>query len=158
MAARKTKSTSKKSTETRAKRGASKTSIGPQSSLSTLKKLAHTKKKQYLHSENTTEKYDGYVKRGKEFLQSFFEEESEAEANWKAAADKELSGDGEEEIDEDENLLRDPEFRNAFNGPPVKSTPQAIAMFLAWKCFEQNNGKSTADGIHAAFIAEYDQM
>jgi len=38
----------------------------------------------------------------------------------------------------------------AFEGPLVQGTPQAIAMFLAWKCFSQDNSQGTApDGIHA---------
>jgi len=142
-------------------KGTSKKSIGPRSSISTLNKLARTKTKQFLHSEATTEKYDGYVKQAQEFLESFFAEENEAEAKWKAGkagVGHRLSGDGEEEIDEDESLLNDPEFRNALNGCPVKCTPQVITMFLTWKCFGQNNKKSTADGAHAALIAQYDQL
>lgn len=157
MAATKTKTAQNKPTKPQNK-GTSKKSIGPQSRLSTLKKLAHSKKKQFLHAESTTEKYDGYIKNAKEWLQSFFVEEDEAESKWKAGSGQGLSGEGEEEIDGMESMRDDPEFCNAFDGPPVKGTPQAIAMFLAWKCFDQNNKKSTADGIHAAFIAVYDQM
>jgi len=138
----------------RAKRG-SKQSIGPSSSLATLRKLASDKKRQYLHSNNTTEKYDGYVARGKEWLASFSEEQ-EAESKWKSASLQGLSSEGEDEIAE--NKMEDPEFSHAFDGPPGKCTPQAIAMFLAWKCFSQDNGQSTADGIHAAFLAEYNEM
>lgn len=144
---------------TRSPRVRTKKSAEPKPSLSKLKELATAKTKQFLHSENTTEAYDGYVKRGKEFLAMFVEEEGNAEANWKARPGQGLSGDGEEEIQKDQNSLRsDPEFCRAFDGHPVKSTPQAIVMFLAWKCFEHDNGQSTADGIHAAFLAEYDQM
>ena len=139
----------------RAKRG-SKQSIGPSSSLATLRKLASDKKRQYLHSNNTTEKYNGYVARGKEWLASFSEEEQEAESKWKSASLQGLSSEGEDEIAE--NKMEDPEFSHAFDGPPGKCTPQAITMFLAWKCFSQDNGQSTADGIHAAFLAEYNEM
>lgn len=88
----------------------------------------------------------------------FFEQESKTKVAWKATEGKGLSGDGKEEINKDEALLNNDELCGALDGPPVESTPQAIAMFLAFKCFEQDNGKSTADGIHAAFIAEYDYM
>lgn len=78
----------------------SKQSIGPSSSLATLQKLASDKKKQYLHSNNTTEKYDGYVARGKEWLAFFSEEEQEAESKWKSASLWGLSSEGEDEIAE----------------------------------------------------------
>jgi hypothetical protein len=152
----------KKSNATSKTTGPSRTCNGklakPKPSLSKLTKLAASKTKQFLHSENTTGKYDGYVKRGKEFLASFVEDEGNTEARRKASHVQGLSADGEEEIEGDNMLQSDPEFCHALDGCPVKSTPQAIAMFLAWKCFEQDNGKSTADGIHAAFVAEYDQM
>lgn len=134
-----------------------KKSVGQASSLHHLQTLAAAKTKKYLKSGNTTEAYQGYIKRGKEFLASFFNEEHEAEGIWKAGLEQGLSGDGESEID-GKTMLDDEEFRDAFEGCPSNSTPQAIAMFLAFKCFEQGNGKSTADGIHAAFITEYDQM
>jgi hypothetical protein len=140
----------------RLKRSTSKKSAGPSASLSTLRKLATTKKKQYLHSDNTTGKYDGYIARAKEWLAAFSKEEHEAESKWKAAPGQGLSAEGEEEFEGSE--MEDPEFCHAFEGPPVQGTPQAIAMFLAWKCFSQDNGQGTADGIHAAFLAEYNAM
>lgn len=128
-------------------RGASKKSVGPTSSVDTLTKLAIDGTKQYLHARKTTEAYDGYVKRGKEFLLSLL------------AGEQSAPGEGLlDELEDDENILRDPELSKAFDGSPNKSTPQAIAMFLAWKCFEQNKGIVTAEGVHAAFVAEYDQM
>lgn len=86
-------------------------------------------------------------------------EERDSESKATKPGSQGLSGEGEDEfIDDDEALLNDPEFRNAFNGHPSKHTPNAIVMFLTWKCFHQGNGISTAQGIHAAFIAEYDQL
>ena len=71
-------------------------------------------------------------------------------------SDTGLSAEGENEIDE--NTMEDPDFCHAFEGRPMKCTPQTIAMFLAWKCFAEDNGEATADGIHAAFLAEYNGM
>jgi hypothetical protein len=150
-----TTKTTKKSDGICPKQGVSKKSAGP-SSISTLQKLAAAKKKQYLHSDNTTGKYNGYVARGKEWLASFSEAEQEAESKWKAGLRHGIFAEGEDEINK--NTMGDPNFCNAFDGPPVECTPQAITMFLAWKCFAQDNGQSTADGIHAAFLAEYNEM
>ena len=69
-----------------------------------------------------------------------------------------MAGEGEEEVDETEEMMRDPEFARALDGPPSKYTPQVIALFLAYHCFNIGDGKSTADGIHATFVYEYDHM
>lgn len=156
---KKTKAAPKALKSTCSSQARSRKAAGPKPNLSKLKELTASNTKQYLHSNNTTEKYDGYVKRGKEFLASFVASEDNAEVSWKAQHTQGLSGDGKDEIRVDETILQsDPKFHHAFDGAPIKATPQALTMFLAWKCFEQDNGKSTADGIHAAFIAYYDQM
>lgn len=141
------------------KRSTSKKSMGPASSLLSLQRLAKEQTKQYTKANRTTENYDAYVRRGKQWLAGLLMDEKGAEEQWKSGAGEGLSGEGEDdEIDPNKNLMADPEFRNAFDGLPGKCTPQAIAMFLAYKCFEENNKKSTADGIHTAFISEYDHM
>jgi len=78
-------------------RPSSKKAVDPLSPLK-LKELVESKTKQYLHSENTTEKYDGYIKRAKEFLASFVQDEDKAVAEWKAQPIQGLSADGEDEI------------------------------------------------------------
>jgi hypothetical protein len=157
---RKSKAASGTSKPTCASQASSnKSTTQPKPYLPKLKELAAKKTKQYLHSKNTTEAYDGYVKRGKEFLASFVETEGNAKASWKARPSQGLSGDGEDEIKEDNTLLcSNPNFHRAFDGRPIESTPQAITMFLAWKCFKHENGKATADGIHTAFLTEYNQL
>ena len=58
----------------------------------------------------------------------------------------------------DSDVTMDPEFPTAFTGRPVKCTPVVIAMFMAYKCFTEDLGISTANAIHAAFIRYYDMM
>ncbi|KAF7980054.1 hypothetical protein HWV62_39826 [Athelia sp. TMB] len=142
---------------TTAKRASKKKAAKPTPSLDELKDLAVTKTALHVRSSNTRKAYEGYFTRAQAFLASFFTEEAEAEVKWKGGSRKGISGDGEGEI-EGETLRDDEEFRDAFTGVPTKSTPQAITMFLAYKCFEENSGRSTAEGIHAAFIAKYDSM
>lgn len=55
-------------------------------------------------------------------------------------------------------MMNDPDFRNALAGRPTKATPSVIGMFITFKCFEEEKGKSTAEGIHAAVLQMYDNM
>ncbi|KZP03242.1 hypothetical protein FIBSPDRAFT_1019175 [Athelia psychrophila] len=135
----------------------SNTADRPASSLQQLKNLTAEKMDQHIKSGKTRNAYNRYITRAKSWLGVFFLEEGEAERKWKEGSGKGLSGDGEGDID-NTTLLEDEEFRDAFDGVPSKSTPQAISMFLTFKCFEENKGRSTAEGIHAAFITEYDKI
>lgn len=155
MPPRKTSHPAKKKVKASGKN--SKTADRPASSLQQLKSLTAEKTDQHIKSGKTRGAYNGYITRAKTWLGAFFLEEGEAERRWKEGSGKGLSGDGEGDIN-NVTLLEDEEFRDAFNGVPSKSTPQAISMFLTFKCFEENKGRSTAEGIHAAFIAEYDKM
>ena len=60
----------------------------------------------------------------------------------------------------DEVNLGNQDFHKAFDGPPTKYTlhTMTIRLFLTWKCFHQERGIQTAQGIHPAFIAEYDAL
>ncbi|PPR07279.1 hypothetical protein CVT26_012439 [Gymnopilus dilepis] len=115
--------------------------------------------KQYGKSKNTLNSYDGYIRRGREFVAQFVKEQEAGERLW-------MAGGAELLMDEDDELLgkvepdvsMDPDFHKAFDGPPLKCTPLAIAMFLAHKCFTEKLGKSTADGIHSAFVNYYSQL
>ncbi|KAF8875269.1 hypothetical protein CPB85DRAFT_1260091 [Mucidula mucida] len=50
------------------------------------------------------------------------------------------------------------EFESALNGPPNKYTADIILYFLVQKCFTEECGHSTGDGIHAAWADHYDNM
>lgn len=137
---------------------ASKKSRIATSSLDTLIKINAAGKQQHQKAPNTREKYGRYWDHAQEFLKSLVDEEVKADAEKRTAPTEEPSGEGEDEINENEKMLRDPEFATAFEGPPSKYTPQAMALYLTFHCFEIGNGTSTADGIHAAFIYQYDHL
>lgn len=116
--------------------------------------------KKHRKAKKTTDAYDGYIRRGKEFLHTFSVEESKAESCWK---DREESGGNLATEDEDtmpsgDETRMHPQFREAFDGQPLECTPLAIAMFMADKCLTHECGKSTASAIHAAFLRYYNQM
>ena len=96
-------------------------------------------------SKNTTDNYDGNVRRGKEFIAAFVKDSEMLEG----------TEDGEE-INGERSM--DPNLHQAFAGPPIECTPSALAMFIAQKCFTEECGKSTASAIHAAFLRYYDIM
>lgn len=115
------------------------------------------KKKEHGRSGNTTENYEGHIRRGKEFLSRFSKEEFEAEANWQAEEGEKLSGE-EEDLGNDGKSALHPQFYKAFNGNPIECTPLAISMFMTHKCFTEGWGKSTADALRAAFKRHYEQL
>lgn len=133
-----------------------------QPNLTSLTQLAEEQATLHRKAANTTENYSGHVRRGREFLASFVSEEGNAENAWRAGEGPRMSGDGEEEGTQGQNGQslgqQDPDFINAFTGPPTKCTPVAIKLFLARKCFEEEHGESTAVAIHAAFKDLYKQM
>lgn len=127
--------------------------------VSVLQDLAANGTKEHLHSKKTTGGYDRYLKAAREFVESMFQER-DSEMDGPGGFDP-LSMLDDEDVDkdlDDEVDLSDPEFRNAFDGPPTKYTPHAIRLFLTWKCFHQEKGIQTAQGAHAAFVAEYDAL
>ena len=44
------------------------------------------------------------------------------------------------------------------DGPPNKYSALALEMFIVQKCFNEGCGKDTADGIHGAFAALWDDL
>ena len=113
----------------------------PTPSYESVQKTIKESKKKHGKAKNTTDNYDGNVRRGKEFIAAFVKETFE----------------GTDDDGEDSESM-DPNLHQAFAGPPIKCTPTALAMFIAQKCFTEECGKSTASAIHAASLRYYDIM
>jgi hypothetical protein len=112
-------------------------------SYESVQKTVKESKKKHGKSKNTTDNYDGNVRRGREFIATFVKETLEGTG-------RESDANGEDSMD--------PNLHQAFAGPPIECTPTALAMFIAQKCFTEECGKSTASAIHAAFLRYYDIM
>ena len=97
-------------------------------------------KKKHGKLKNTTDNYDGNVRRGKELIEAFVKDSLEQT----------------EGSDRDGDNSMDPNLHQAFAGPPIECMPTALAMFIAQKCFTEECGKSMASAIHAAFLCYYD--
>ena len=115
----------------------------PTPSYESVQKTINESKKKHGKAKNTTDNYDGNVRRGKEFIAEFV---------------KDLDETVTEDVDVDGEYSMDPNLHRAFDGPPIECTPTALAMFIAQKCFTEECGKSTAVAIHAAFLRYYDTM
>jgi hypothetical protein len=115
----------------------------PTPSYKSVQKTVKDSKKKHGKSKNTTDNYDGNVRRGKEFIAAFVSAEALEES---------------EEMDSDGEGSMDPNLHQAFAGPPIECTPTALAMFIAQKCFTEECGQSTSASIHAAFLRYYDTM
>jgi hypothetical protein len=102
-------------------------------------------KKKHQNASNTTEKYDGHVKCGREWLFGHFKSK-DLDAQATQAGDVDTSIGGKEE-----SVYDDLAFRQAFESQPNQHSDKALALYLSYKCFHQNLGQSTAEGSHAAF-------
>jgi hypothetical protein len=111
------------------------------SSLQALQKTRTASQNEFGRSKSTKSNYAGYIKRGKIFLADI-------------VAERRANGEGvvcKEGINTD--LLE-----KAFENPPNKYSAMALELFLVQKCFTENWGKSTGDGIHGAFADYWDHM
>lgn len=95
-------------------------------------------------SKKTQTAYAGHVRRAQAFAASF------AGRNGKEELD-----DDAEEADEG---LTDDNLHLALEGKPIESTPTAIRLFIASKCFGEAKKYGTATGIHAAMKDHYTTM
>ncbi|KAF9059061.1 hypothetical protein BDP27DRAFT_1431892 [Rhodocollybia butyracea] len=82
------------------------------------------------------------------WLKDFIKGQNEAQTKSEKV---DLDGGFEEPVDSE----MDPEFGTCLEGTPVKCTPEAPAMFMSWKCFDEEKGKSTAEQIHAGWKHHY---
>ncbi|KAJ7585443.1 hypothetical protein C8J56DRAFT_1087359, partial [Mycena floridula] len=121
--------------------------------LNDLQQTANQKLKEHGKAGRTNTAYDGYMKNMRKFVKTFGAKERAKEANWKEGGER-LATEDDDSFDNDDSSS-DPEFPLAFDGPPKKCTPNAIATFMALKVFDENCGISTASGVHAAAKRHY---
>ena len=123
----------------------------PTPSYESVLKTVKDSKKKHGKAKNTTDNYDGNVRRGKEFIAAYVAEVPEGAWEMHGAED-----DSSADVESYPSIH--PNLHQAFSGPPIECTPTALTMFIAQKCFTEECGKSTAVAIHAAFLRYYDTM
>ncbi|KAJ7151417.1 hypothetical protein C8R43DRAFT_1087984 [Mycena crocata] len=116
----------------------------PTAHIDTLETSRQTARSNFTQAPRTKNQYGRYVVQGKEFLRDVVEarrKKAKEEPGWVCP----------QGIDTDV-------LEKAFENPPNKHSSVALELFLTQKCFVENLGKSTADGIHGAFAKLWDTM
>lgn len=122
------------------KKGSKRKATAP-ADLETLQRLSESTQKEFGKALATQTAYARYLEQGTVFLAALVSERRQ----------KREVVDNEDEIDVDV-------LEKAFKKPPNYLSNKALEFFLVHRCFNENCGKSTADGIHAAFCDYWDNM
>jgi hypothetical protein len=91
-------------------------------------------------SQNTRDAYERNIRQGKEWLHT----QCEAEANF------EMPHGCPEMLPTSEEWTLE-ELSHAFDKVPNRASPAALALFISFRCFEQNMKHGIAEQAHAAF-------
>jgi hypothetical protein len=110
------------------------------SNLQTLIKLKNESKSRHGSSQNTRDAYDRSIRQAKEWLQT----QCEAEANFETPRGCPKMPSASEEWTLDE-------LSHVFDKVPNRASPAALALFITFRCFEQNVKHGVAEQAHAAF-------
>ncbi|KIK92541.1 hypothetical protein PAXRUDRAFT_792387 [Paxillus rubicundulus Ve08.2h10] len=120
-----------------------------ENSLPYLHKIKEAGKLAHKHVKKTRNNYNGYVAQGIKWLEGHFAPDStEGPGTMTMHGGSRGSQLGGTTLDEP---YEDPAFKCTFNYTPNHCSDKALALFISWKCFHQNCGKSTSDGIYLAF-------
>ena len=102
----------------------------------------------HLKSSRTSTLYKGYVERGQMWLKGLdlTAEDTNPLGLPEDISHVQLPGDFDKTL-----------WATALDSPPNKHSPEALIFYLTHKCDSEACGKSTADGIHAAFKHLWDK-
>lgn len=117
-------------------------------SMSKMQKIKEDGKKAHLRSSRTRKSYSGYIARGQEWMASHFSDSATPPAGL----------EGIPEVELDEGIYNEPEFRVALDGRPTKYSDKALALWIAYKCFFENLGIGTCDGAYSAFKRYWEEL
>ena len=120
----------------------SNTSPGP--SATSLKEASEQNHQQFCKSKRTRDAYATYTQQGKVFLASLVAERLQNQSG----VDTTMRDNG----------INTKVLSKAFDNPPNEHSVDALKMFLSQKCFKDGLGRSTAEGIQAAFADYWDNM
>ncbi|KAF9067683.1 hypothetical protein BDP27DRAFT_1364735 [Rhodocollybia butyracea] len=90
----------------------------------------------------TKKNYNGYLERGDKILAGIVQARKAAEKEGKVFSDGIISS----------------KLAKAFDNPPNKWSSKALELILIQKCIHEGCGKSTMDGMHAAYAKRWDEM
>lgn len=128
-------------------RKATVTGTSSQKSFRKAKEDAGKHVRENIRSDNTNINYRSTIERTRNWVKEFV-----------ASQAKSKGGEQDEDDESSEDVEMDPGFPTCLDNKPRKCTPEAIAMFMAWKCFDEQKGKATAVQIHAAWKHHYKHL
>lgn len=99
-------------------------------------------REEYGQAKNTKKNYDGYLERGDKILAGIVRARKAAEKEGKVFPDGIVTS----------------KLAKAFDNPPNKWSAKALELVLIQKCIHEGCGKSTMDGMHAAYAKRWDEM
>lgn len=102
----------------------------------------------HIRTDNTTKQYTQVIQQVRKWLEEFLKVEENA-------------GGCLEDEDEDVPMRNEEmasEFHGCLDGKPNQFTPEAIAMYISWKCYEEGRKLSTGESVHAAFKYHYTHL
>ncbi|KAF9071276.1 hypothetical protein BDP27DRAFT_1382450 [Rhodocollybia butyracea] len=111
-------------------------------SIDELNKAGVQTREKYGQAGKTKKGYGGYLERGKKILAGIVQARKAAEQEGKVFTDGIVAS----------------ELAKAFNNPPNKWSSKALELILIQKCVHEGCGKSTMDGMHAAYAKHWDEM
>ncbi|KAH7871951.1 uncharacterized protein C8R40DRAFT_1273810 [Lentinula edodes] len=152
----------KRSTGTTSRKQISKNS--PMKRLADLRQETKINTTTNIRAVNTVKKYAEVVKRGRTWLEEFLNEEEKAKGcceDGKEDEDRE-EDNNDENVEIADNSKANPkmatDLRGCLDGKPNQNTPEAIALFMSWKCYNEGRKAATANQIHAAFKYHYTHL
>ena len=94
---------------------------------------------------NTTKKYAKNVERARAWLHHYLQPNGSVDPLQKGI------GNDIGVVSADDSIYDDPEFRNALDDILNRYSDKALALFLSYKVFHENQGQQTCDGAYSAF-------
>ncbi|KAG8946442.1 hypothetical protein FRC03_001367 [Tulasnella sp. 419] len=150
-------------------RSTSKTAAGSTNiSQETRDAIINSQKEGAALSEKSLKQYKGAFKNARKWVQEFDTETALQDAG---RMDSDLPPEAAQsefqpghhirydpELHSTYNVIYDPDFKKSLDGPPTRTTPAAMAVYLSHQIVDEGFGRSTLDMIDAAFKNHYKSM
>lgn len=116
--------------------------------LPAIHRIKEQAKHKHKHAQATRKSYDGYVARGQRWLKTHFSNPPDTGSGRTKGQGSESSESFMVAIGD---AYEDPAFGEALEKTPNKHLDKALALLISYKCFHEDCGMSTCEGLSAAF-------
>ncbi|KAG1879967.1 hypothetical protein F4604DRAFT_1679111 [Suillus subluteus] len=146
---------------TQKKAAQKKGSATPKAALADVQKCKDLGIETHLQANNTRANYAGHVRRGRQWLASYFKTPAISESERGDIASDDLlipmpSSPASFDMHSDNDAHDDPAFKDAFDRIPNRCSHKALALFMSLKGFHENLSKTTVESIRSAFKKMWD--